>query len=115
MGRRKGENPQQWLSGPDPVDHKLYNDCLRAKAQAMFRGEDWAITPEEYIKMWRHRDLYLSKGRSVSDLCLTRIDLEKGWTMDNVAIVSRHESMKRSGRIGPRRGPHVRIKLRSFA
>ena len=102
-----------WKSGPDPVLHRLYYDCQRARAQAWFRDEEWTITEQEYTELWLKDDQYLQKSRSADGLCMTRIDLEKGWHMDNVEIVSRRESMRRSGRVGPRRGHHVRIKFRS--
>ncbi len=90
MGRIKGKRyPDSWLCGPDPVDHKLYYDCQRARAQANFRGEGWMITEEEYIRLWRENDRYKLKGRSTGSLCLTRIDIEKPWTMDNVEILQR--------------------------
>lgn len=98
MGRKSGIYPHTWLSGPDPVDHKLYTDCLRARAQANFRGEGWEISEQEYIDLWRSEDRYKSKGRSTGCLCLVRIDLEKAWTLDNVHIVERVKHFRRSGK-----------------
>lgn len=113
MGKKQGQYPETWLSGPDPRQHKLYTDCQRARAQAWYRGEEFTITEKEYIELWMKDDQDLQKSRTAEGLCMTRIDLEKGWHLDNVEIVSRRESMKRSGRTGPRRGHHVRIKFRS--
>lgn len=95
MGKRLGHNhPHMWKSGPDPVDHKLFNACQRARAQAWFRGEDWEITEQEYIDLWRTDDRYLKKGRHNSDLCMTRRDPFGAWTIDNVQIISRLEHYK---------------------
>ena len=83
--------PGAWKSGPDPVDHLLYIQCQRARAQANYRGEGWTITEEEFIAMWRKDNLYLKRGKGPEDLCLTRKDEEKPWTMDNVYIIQRLE------------------------
>ena len=91
MGRKNGIYPQIWLSGPDPIDHKLYNDCQRARAQAWYRGEDWTITEAEYIQLWRQNDNYKHKGRAREDLCLVRRDYDLGWHLDNVEIRTRLE------------------------
>jgi hypothetical protein len=93
---RKGLRPHVWIIGSDVVDHKLYIDCQRAKAQAKYRNEVWEITEQEYIKLWRQDDLYKKKGRSIDHVCLTRIDFDLEWTVDNVEIISRHDHYKRS-------------------
>ena len=99
MGRLKGSlSPESWLSGPDPIDHKLYVDCQRARAQANFRGEGWTITEQEYIALWRQNDNYKLKGRSSGSLCLVRIDLEKPWTLDNVEILERVRHYRKCGK-----------------
>lgn len=99
MGRKKGTlYPKDWLSGPDPVDHRLYNDCLRARAQAWYRGEEWSLSEQEYIALWRAEDRYKLKGRTTGSLCLVRIDLEKAWCLDNVEIIERIRHFRRSGR-----------------
>lgn len=97
MGRKQGIYPDTWLSGPDPVDHRLYTDCLRARAQANFRGEGWEISEQDYIDLWRRDDRYLRKGRTTGSLCLVRIDLEKSWHLDNVEIVERHKHFRKCG------------------
>jgi hypothetical protein len=73
----------------DPVDHKLFMNCMRARAQAWYMGLEWTITEDEYIAMWRHNDLYKEKGRHNHEYCLVRKDYEKGWHMNNVEIITR--------------------------
>ena len=93
--RIKGElAPWSWKSGPDPVDHKLWLDCQRARAQANFRGEEWLITEQEYVDIWREGDRYLKKGRTLDGLCMTRIDSTGAWTVDNVEIIPRKDHLK---------------------
>lgn len=91
MGRKQGVYPHVWASGPDPLDHKLYTDCQRARAQAWYRGEEWTITESEYIALWRKDDQYKLKGRSNHNLCLVRKDYDQGWHLWNVEIRSREE------------------------
>lgn len=89
MGRKQGLYPNTWKSGPDPVNHKLYTDCQRGRAQAKFRGEQWLITEEEFVAIWRANDNYLHKGRHKDALCLTRCDPNGAWSIDNVEIIPR--------------------------
>lgn len=91
----KGIRPHIWKSGSDPVDHKLYVACQRSRAQAHFRGEVWTITEQEYIDLWRYHDLYLNKGRSPDQLCLSRCDPDGDWTLDNVEVITRLEHFRR--------------------
>jgi hypothetical protein len=85
---RKAPRPQH-RKYPDPVDNKLFTDCMRARAQATYFGLEWTITEDEYIQMWRHKDLYKEKGRANHQYCLVRKDYEKGWHLDNVHIITR--------------------------
>jgi len=76
---------------PDPVDNKLFMDCMRARAQAWYMGQEWTISEDEYIGLWRINDRYLNKGRGNNQFCLVRRDYEKGWHLDNVEILTRLE------------------------
>lgn len=107
MGRRLGPYPHLWKSGPDEINHKLFTDCQRARAQAWYRGEEWFITEEEYIRIWRQDDRYLKKGRTIDSLCMSKIDYELPWHIDNVQIMSRHEHFLQCSKLGrPRRVRH---------
>jgi hypothetical protein len=97
---KKGIRPHTWVSGSDLVDHRLYIDCQRSRAQAKFRGEVWTITEREYIDLWRKGDLYLNKGRSPEQYCLTKIDPEKDWSLDNVHIITRLQHFQTCQRLG---------------
>ena len=89
MRRRERLLPHIWISGPDPINHKLYTDCQRARAQAWYRGEEWHITEQEYIDIWRTDDRYLNKGRHSHNFCLRRLNYEGAWAVDNVEITER--------------------------
>lgn len=94
--RKSGQYPRTWKSGPDPIDHKLYTDCQRARAQAWYRGEQWFITEEEYIRLWRTDDRYLRKGQTADSICMTKIDHDKPWTVDNVQFMERREHFRQT-------------------
>ena len=79
---------------PDPVDHQLFTDCMRARAQAWYMGQEWTITEDEYIGLWRKNDLYKQKGRHSNEYCLTRVNYDKDWTIDNVQLITREEHYK---------------------
>lgn len=96
MGKKQGTYPDKWLSGPDVINHKLYTDCQRARAQAWYRGEDWSISEQEYIDLWRRDDRYLRKGRTTGSLCMIRIDIEKAWSLANVEIIERNRHFRRT-------------------
>lgn len=91
---KKGRHPQLWISGPDPVDHMLYEQCQKARAQAWYRGEQWLITEQEYIALWRKDNRYLNRGRHCENLCMTRLDTDLPWQIDNVKIITRLEHYK---------------------
>jgi hypothetical protein len=91
---KSGLRPHTWKIGTDPIDHRLYIDCLRARAQATYRGEQWLITEQEYISLWRTEDRYLQKGRGAECVCLIRCDHTQPWTVNNVKFISRLEHFR---------------------
>jgi hypothetical protein len=78
----------------DPVEHMIHTWSMRARAQAMYRGEEWTMTDKEYIDLWLKDDQYLRRGRSNDDLCMTRRDPDGAWSVDNTMIMSRHDHYK---------------------
>lgn len=91
---KRSLRPHSWLSGEDPVDHRLFTDCQRARAQAWYRGEEWFITEKEYIQLWREQDRYLKKGRTVDSICMTKRDHDLPWSINNVQFVTRLQHFK---------------------
>lgn len=82
------ERPQTWHY-QDPIKHRLHKWSMRARAQALFRGEAWDLTDDEYIEIWLTDNRYLNRGRSNSNLCMTRRDHELPWSKDNIDIIER--------------------------
>ena len=75
----------------DDDDHKLFMDCMRARAQARYMNQEWTISEDDYIALWRTNNRYLKKGRGNDEFCLVRINYDLGWHLTNVQIVTRLE------------------------
>lgn len=87
--------PHVWICGPDEERHKMYQPWLLAKAQANFRKEAWNLSFEEYYEMWKpHWD---NRGRKPGNVCMTRKDIDYGWEVGNVMIITRSEHFVRQG------------------
>lgn len=89
----KKQRPNAWTF-IDPVQHKLHEWSMRARAQAWYRGEEWTLTDQEYIDLWTANDNYKLRGRSNHHLCMTRIDPDGAWSLDNVHIITREQHYK---------------------
>lgn len=102
-GQKRGNyppRPHTWLSGPDEYRHEMYVPWLKARAQAKFRKEEWELSFEDWFELWKND--WDNRGRSPENVCMTRIDFDKGWTADNVILMSRSEHLKLQGEM--RRG-----------
>lgn len=86
---RQGPRPHVWVTGPDPVRHKLYIAFLRQKAQANFRQEGWDFEFEDWLGVWGDNIQY--RGRQKGSMTMVRKDYEKPWSKDNSRIVDRKE------------------------
>lgn len=85
--------PHVWRSGPDPVEHDIYNTWATSRAQAHFRNEGWELTFAEYLKIWK--PYWSQRGRAGDDLCLARIIYSKPWAVGNVELITRAENVRR--------------------
>jgi len=80
----------------DPILHARHLGFQRARCQAKFRNEPWELTEEHWNMLWT-RDRWVRRGRSNGDLCLSLIDDEGGWSLNNVAIITRDAQLKIKG------------------
>jgi hypothetical protein len=93
MSNKRGKlRPQLWKTGPDPMIHRKYLPFLRARAQANFRLEDWLMSFDEYQQLWTHERWEL-RGKGTNDLCMTRVDHDGPWSIDNCHIVTRKQQL----------------------
>ena len=88
-----GPRPLCWKTGPDPVIHDQYVAWGRARAQALWRGEAWELTFEEFRTVWGAD--WSRRGRGSDDLCMTRQDLTGPWSVHNVELMTRADHNRR--------------------
>ena len=88
-----GPRPLIWLVGPDPVRHAQYVAWGRARAQALYRGEGWDMTFDEFAEIWGTD--WPRRGRASQDLCMTRPDLDLPWSVHNAELITRAEHNRR--------------------
>jgi hypothetical protein len=88
------ENPDLWVTGPDPIRRDKYYAWMKHKAQAKFRNETYELAFEDWERFWTDEH-WFNRGRHVENVILTRKDFELGWHLDNIEIISRSEYHKR--------------------
>jgi len=96
-GVKRGPNPSSWVSGPDPRRHDQYTAWLKHKSQAAYRGEPHEISFEQWEAIWNEDWAWENRGRDNMSVNLTRLDREKGWTTDNVHIITRVQNLRSLG------------------
>ena len=92
-----GPRPGMWVTGLDPVEHKKYRVFIQQRNQANFRKEEWTMTFAEWKSVWDQSGQWENRGRTKDTFCMTRLDVEKPWTVDNAIIVTRHDHARRQG------------------
>ena len=63
------------------------------RCQAKFRREEWAFTPETYMKVWLDSGRDKQCGRGPEDYCMVRIDATEAWGPHNTMIVQRKKQL----------------------
>lgn len=81
--------PDQWITGPDPDTHEKYRAWVQQRNQALWRGETWQITFDEFQQIWAGR--WHRRGRGTDDLAMTRTDWSGPWTPATVALRTRKQ------------------------
>jgi hypothetical protein len=89
----KIHRPNKWKH-KDPFDHERYIPYLRAKNQAVYRLEDWALSFGDFCSLWTPGAWSL-RGRGSSDLAMIRLDTDKPWCLSNCQIATRKEQLAR--------------------
>lgn len=84
--------PHVWLVGPDKQLHDMYTPWMKARAQAHFRGEDWELTFDDWVELWK--DNWLERGRARDAKCMSRRDPDGAWSPANTIVITRHEHLK---------------------
>ncbi len=77
------------------IDQDIKYAWMKHRSQAAYRGEDHTITLEEWRSLWPNEQ-WFQRGRGVDSLCLSKLDIELGWSIDNVEICTRRIHLKRN-------------------
>jgi hypothetical protein len=92
-GRPAGIAPHLWITGTDPLHHKMYVAYNFARGSARYRKEEWQLTWEDFRDTWE--PIWHLRGIRADQLCWSRVDPEKPWHRDNVEVLTRREHGKR--------------------
>jgi hypothetical protein len=87
----RGPRPHQWVTGPDPVEHKKYRTWIQQRNQAQWRQEGWTISFDEWKLLWDISGQWDNRGRARECYCMTRRDVTMPWSIDNVQIITREQ------------------------
>lgn len=105
---RAGLRPKQenWGSEQVIIERDRYYAYLKHKAQAKYRGENHELTAEQWCELWT-MDRWLCRGRGKNDLCLSRVDLDLGWTFNNCTVKERTVYLKRASEYRERKDGNI--------
>tara|TARA_R100001509_G_scaffold165384_1_gene146786 strand:+ start:2605 stop:2955 length:351 start_codon:yes stop_codon:yes gene_type:complete len=82
-----------------PPTYKLSRELNKrysmAKAQAKFRGEEWAFTDETWHKLWVDSGHIEHMGRQIHQYCMVRKDPLEAWGPHNCIIVTRRKHLRK--------------------
>ena len=81
--------PNRWISGTDPLHHKMYVAFGYHRVSSRLRKETWDMPWETWRDIWLPN--WDRRGRTRDSLCLARIDMEGAWTASNVHLITRGE------------------------
>lgn len=82
MGLR---GPKKTYKLPDPWNYRY----ARAKAQAKFRRDYWAFTPETWFDMWVESGVMQHCTNKIHGYSMVRKDPIEAWSPNNCIIVPR--------------------------
>lgn len=88
------QNPDLWVTGPDPIRRDKYYAWMKHKAQAKFRGEDYELEFEDWERLWPD-EAWFNRGRGRDCLILSRRDWAGAWSVDNCEIITKLEYGRR--------------------
>jgi hypothetical protein len=78
----------------NPVKY-CYNNL---KHNAKRRGIEFALTLEEFIQFCHETNYLAGKGRTKASYSIDRIDNNKGYTLDNIRVITLSENSKKGNK-----------------
>ena len=77
------------------IPSKIRLAYSRAKAQAKFRGDVWALTITDFWDIWEHSGAWEHRGRKPHQYCMVRKEDLAPWCKENCIIVTRRMHLKK--------------------
>lgn len=68
----------------------------RAKAQAVYRNEEWAFEFASWIQVWTDSGVFEHRGKQPHQYCMVRPDPIEAWSPANCIIIPRRMLMKKN-------------------
>lgn len=90
-GRPKGKPQPHLIKWPGILREQRLAYC-RMRAQAKFRDEEFTLTWTEFQDIWL--PIWDHRGSKADCVCLSRIDMEGPWSIDNIHVITREEHFK---------------------
>ena len=76
-----------------PFESRRRKAFHRQRAQAHFRNEIWTLTYEDFCLFFPDEQTFNRRGRGIDNICLTLLEPELGWTLENAILVTRHQQL----------------------
>lgn len=92
---RHGPRPNSWKVKGD-IPHQQHIAWHRQRAQAIFRGEHWELTFEDFQAAWA--DKWEQRGRAADQYCMTRLDPSASWHPRNIEVITRLDHLRQHRR-----------------
>lgn len=90
----------------DPISYAKRLSWQRMRAQALFRGEPYTLTLDEFCTLWTD-ELWAQRGMALDQLVMSRKDRQAPWSKSNCCIITRQKQFDITGgeTKGIKRGP----------
>lgn len=93
---RKGQRPDRWRHGPDPLLHQLHVKFLRSRVQARYWQQQWQLTFDQFVTKYQEAGVDpFVPARSPDSINLCRLDKDGAWSVENTVMRSRADQMRR--------------------
>jgi len=90
-----GSRPHTWKVQGER-GHQQHIAWHRMRAQAIYRGEPWDLSFEQFQTAWGAN--WEMRGRAADQYCMTRLDPSAAWCPQNVDVIRRIDHLQQHRR-----------------
>ena len=94
-GQGRYQTPETWITGPCPYRRDKYYAWLKHRSQAKYRKEAYDLTWEQFEMLWFIEEDWNNRGKQATNICMSMIDSNLGWTVSNIEIITRLEQLRK--------------------